>query len=225
MAKDKSDKSDITRVDLRIPNHIFKDIEKLALETNQPLHHISGKVITTTVILNLINLGLESVRTEDFSIESIASKDSLREAEIEKKVLNTLTQRLEGIVSDKLTDIMETKIKEAIGVVRSIGSNEDNSETDLLPKEIKTFEDSKSKKYKTYREARQVIVEMYLPKPSPELPEGFTNKLSDVTKFLKENKYFNKRGNFHWYTNEVTEAYYEEIQFREQSESSTSIEP
>ncbi|BAQ66938.1 hypothetical protein [Geminocystis sp. NIES-3709] len=130
MAKDKSGKSDVTRIDLRIPNHIFEEIEKLAEETNQPLHHISGKVITTPVILNLINLGLESVRKEDFGIESIASKDSLREAEIEKKIINTLSQRLEAIVSDKLTDIIENKVKEAI-----------NSLTDNLTEQLTDSKD------------------------------------------------------------------------------------
>lgn len=100
MAKDASGKSDITRIDLRIPNHLFKEIEQLAQETNQPVHHRTGKVITTPVILNLIQLGLKSYRNEDLSPQAIASKESLKEAELEKKLL----EKLEVMINDKVTE-------------------------------------------------------------------------------------------------------------------------
>jgi hypothetical protein len=114
MAKDKSGKSEVTRVDLRIPNHLFEEIEKLAIETNQPLHHRTGNIITTPVILNLIQLGLKSVRQDNVEVKAIASKDSLKEAEIEKKILSTLLLKVEGIVSDKLADIVKDEVNEAI---------------------------------------------------------------------------------------------------------------
>ena len=126
MAKDKSGKSDVTRIDLRIPNHLFNEIEKLAQETNQPVHHLTGKIITTPIILNLIDLGLESIRQEDVGIEAIASKDSLKEAEIEKKILFTLLQKVEGIVSGKLTDLVKNEVNEAISAFKD--KLEDQSE-------------------------------------------------------------------------------------------------
>ena len=122
MAKDKSGKTQVTRVDLRIPNHTFEQIEEIAKKTDQPLHHRTGKIITTPVILNLIHLGLKAIDSGDIDIESIASKESLMGAEIEKKILDSLDQKIEIIVSDKLTDILakqldtvvETKVNEAI---------------------------------------------------------------------------------------------------------------
>ncbi|MGK7877051.1 MAG: hypothetical protein AB4426_28300 [Xenococcaceae cyanobacterium] len=35
----------ITRVDVRIPNEIYRQIEAIAKKTNQPLHHRSGKPV------------------------------------------------------------------------------------------------------------------------------------------------------------------------------------
>ena len=112
MAKDKSGKSAVTRVDLRIPNQIFEQIEAIAIDTKQPKHHRTGKIITTPVILNLINLGLEAIKKEDFDLESIATKDALREVKIEKKITATLSQKLEGILSDKVNDIITNKLED-----------------------------------------------------------------------------------------------------------------
>lgn len=137
MAKDKSGKSDVTRIDLRIPNHIFEEIEKLATETNQPLHHITGKVITTPVILNLINLGLESVRKEDFGIEAIASKDSLKEAEIEKKILSSLILQLDEIIESKLN--LKLKLPELTGTITDKLTV--NSESQIIPNQAEVNED------------------------------------------------------------------------------------
>ena len=114
MAKDKSGKTQVTRVDLRIPNHTFEQIEEIAKKTDQPLHHRTGKIITTPVILNLIHLGLKAIDSKDIEIESIASKESLMGAQIEKKVLDSLDQKIETIVSDKITDILTDKLNKVV---------------------------------------------------------------------------------------------------------------
>lgn len=167
MAKDKSGKSEVTRVDLRIPNHLFEEIEKLAIETNQPLHHRTGKIITTPVILNLIQLGLKSVRQDNVEVQAIASKDSLKEAEIEKKILSTLLQKVEGILSDKLADIVKDEVNEAI--LRQF--NETQTNLELMVK----------------NEVNQVISTQFN-ETQANLDEMVTSKINEVMSTLKDNQ-------------------------------------
>lgn len=116
MAKDKSDK--ITRIDVRIPNDIYQKIEQIAIETNQPLHHRSGKPVVTPIILNLLNLGLEATAKEDFNLESLTDKQSgtnrIKEAEIEKKILASLEDKLESLIENKVEVLVENKLSEII---------------------------------------------------------------------------------------------------------------
>ena len=105
----------ITRVDVRIPNEIYRQIEAIAIETNQPLHHRSGKPVITPIILNLINLGLEAVSQDDFNLESLASKVSVNYqiniAEIEQKLLASLLDKLEELVEEKLPAIVSNTVE------------------------------------------------------------------------------------------------------------------
>jgi hypothetical protein len=131
MAKESSK---ITRVDVRIPNEIYEKINQIAIETNQPLHHRSGKPVVTPIILNLINLGLEALSQEDFNSESLSDKlsafnrinlKSIEEkvtanlankasditridtAEMEKKILALLEVKLESLVEAKVTKVLQ----------------------------------------------------------------------------------------------------------------------
>lgn len=88
--------ANITRVDLRIPNEIFKQIEDLAKATNQPKHHRTNKIITTPVILNLISLGLKATTKEGFNLEDVATKETLKESELEKKILASIEDKLDS---------------------------------------------------------------------------------------------------------------------------------
>lgn len=54
------------RLDVAFPVDIYKKIEQIAIETNQPINHISGKVTLTPVVLNLVRLGLEKFEEEGF---------------------------------------------------------------------------------------------------------------------------------------------------------------
>ena len=105
----------ITRVDVRIPNEIYRQIEAIAIETNQPLHHRSGKPVITPIILNLINLGLEAVSQDDFNLESLTSKVSVNYriniADIEQKLLASLENQLEELVEEKLPAIVSNTVE------------------------------------------------------------------------------------------------------------------
>ena len=114
----------ITRVDVRIPNEIYQKIEAIAKETNQPVHHRSGKPVITPIILNLINLGLEAVSQDDFNLESLASKVSVNYqiniAEIEQKLLASLLAKLESMVEAKVSEIVEKVIEAKLPLVSPI---------------------------------------------------------------------------------------------------------
>ena len=111
----------ITRVDVRIPNEIYEQINQIAIETNQPVHHRSGKPVVTPIILNLINLGLEAVEKEDFNLERLTDKQSGKNQiylkAIEDKVTANLADKISGInqinvqaIEDKVTDNLADKI-------------------------------------------------------------------------------------------------------------------
>ncbi len=105
----------ITRVDVRIPNEIYQKIEAIAKETNQPLHHRSGKPVITPIILNLIKLGLEAVSQDDFNLESLTSQVSVNYriniADIEQKLLASLLDKLEELVEEKLPAIVSNTVE------------------------------------------------------------------------------------------------------------------
>lgn len=128
----------VTRIDVRIPNEIYEQIEIIAKETNQPLHHRSGKPIVTPIILNLINLGLEEVAKGEFDLEVLTDKvsannrldikqieDRILEAvsdklgsnqvdieEIEKKLLASLETKIEAMIETKINELISDKISE-----------------------------------------------------------------------------------------------------------------
>ncbi len=114
----------ITRVDVRIPIEIYRQIEAIAKETNQPLHHRSGKPVITPIILNLINLGLEAVSKDDFNLESLASQVSVNYqiniSEIEQKLLVSLLAKLESMVEAKVSEIVEKLVEDKLPPVKPI---------------------------------------------------------------------------------------------------------
>ena len=136
----------ITRVDVRIPNEIYEQINQIAIETNQPVHHRSGKPVVTPIILNLINLGLEAVEKEDFNLESLTDKQSginqIDIKAIEDQVTANLTDKLSSInqidlkviedkviatITDKLSDI--NQIEREASEKKLLASIEDKLES------------------------------------------------------------------------------------------------
>jgi hypothetical protein len=53
--------SKVTRLDLRIPNDIYAQVEEIAKANNEPTHHITGNIILTPTLVKLIRLGIRSL--------------------------------------------------------------------------------------------------------------------------------------------------------------------
>jgi hypothetical protein len=53
--------SKVTRLDLRIPNDIYTQVEEIAKANNEPTHHITGNIILTPTLVKLIRLGIRSL--------------------------------------------------------------------------------------------------------------------------------------------------------------------
>jgi hypothetical protein len=131
MAKDKT--QGMQRIDLRIPDHTYNEIEKIAIANKLPFspttkpnrdgtfktdkegNIIQPKVSVSPIILDLINLGLRAIASGGENSDKLGDKTRNREyqinsqidiSEIEKKIINTLSQKIEGIVSDKVNEAL-----------------------------------------------------------------------------------------------------------------------
>ena len=99
----------ITRVDIRIPNHIYDQLIEIATKNfRAKIHHRSGKPEVSPTILELIKIGIahlgeELPDTADISDKSVA--DELREQikELDTR-LREVESRLSGKQSDPLPD-------------------------------------------------------------------------------------------------------------------------
>lgn len=74
--------SKVTRLDLRIPNDIYTQVEEIAKANNEPTHHITGNIILTPTLVKLIRLGIRSLSDNypvlaDISISSGQVSDNL----------------------------------------------------------------------------------------------------------------------------------------------------
>ena len=134
--------SKIMRVDIRIPMNIYTQIEGIAekneidftpttkpypngtLRRDKKGNEIQPKRAVTPVILDLIQLGLRAIAQDEELGETIGDKEITRQSELEKKILNTLEQRLEdlfldkieGLISDKLSQILVSdKVESSLG--------------------------------------------------------------------------------------------------------------
>lgn len=107
MATDRKD-TKVTRLDLRIPNDIYAQVEEIAKANNAPSHHITNNIILTPTLLNLISLGIGSLSGNYSGLTDISQpSDSLSpridaiEGELAdvKKSLIELSDEISGIVS------------------------------------------------------------------------------------------------------------------------------
>lgn len=62
----------ITRIDVRIPNSLFEEVEQLAIERGEPVHHKSGRVTMAPTLLDLIRIGLDHYSPE--ALERVSAK-------------------------------------------------------------------------------------------------------------------------------------------------------
>jgi hypothetical protein len=127
----------ITRVDVRIPNHIYEQIAAIATRHFQAkVHHRSGKPEVSPTILELIKIGiahLESTLPDsaDISDESVASelREQIQDLDLRLRAIerSSLTARrsptqalpIESKLSDDLTDTDDTTDESTQGVSRA----------------------------------------------------------------------------------------------------------
>lgn len=115
--------SKVTRLDLRIPNDIYTQVEEIAKANNEPTHHITGNIILTPTLVKLIRLGIRSLSDNypalaDIPISSGQVSDNLLKRmetiEGELSALKKLVAELSGntvvaaSVPDTISDVIET---------------------------------------------------------------------------------------------------------------------
>ena len=125
MATDRKD-TKVTRLDLRIPNDIYAQVEEIAKANNAPSHHITGNIILSPTLLKLISLGIRSLSgnyssSADISQPSDTSSPRIDAIEGElaevKKSLIELSDRVSGIVSANLSDSVPDSRGEKVDMV------------------------------------------------------------------------------------------------------------
>ncbi|WP_373545571.1 hypothetical protein [Chamaesiphon sp.] len=115
--------SKVTRLDLRIPNDIYAQVEEIAKANNEPTHHITGNIILTPTLVKLIRLGIRSLSDNypalaDIPISSGQVSDNLLkrmdsiEGELSelKKLVTELSNSpvVAASVPDTRSDILKT---------------------------------------------------------------------------------------------------------------------
>ena len=133
MATDRKD-SKVTRLDLRIPNDIYAQVEEIAKANNSPSHHITGNIILSPTLLKLISLGISSLSGNyselaniNPNISQLSDKLSPRVDMIEgelaevKKSLIELSDKLSGMISDQISANISDTISDSIAMKVDMG--------------------------------------------------------------------------------------------------------
>jgi hypothetical protein len=125
----------VTRLDLRIPNDIYSQVEEIAKANNEPTHHITGNIILTPTLVKLIRLGIRSLSDDYPSLLDIPI--------FSERVPDTLPPRMDTN-AHRLT-VVEEELSELKKLVISIS----NTMSDIIsnPDAIRveaTISDSRS---------------------------------------------------------------------------------
>lgn len=151
--------SKVTRLDLRIPNDIYTQVEEIAKANNEPTHHITGNIILTPTLVKLIRLGIRSLSDNypalaDIPIFSGQVSDNLLKrmdaiegelAELKKLVTDLSNSPVVAAsVPDTISDILKTdtisdSVPDKISDEPELGSLSDKL-SDMIPDTIKTTE-------------------------------------------------------------------------------------
>jgi hypothetical protein len=91
--------SKITRLDIRIPNDVYAQVEEIAKANNEPTHHITGNIILTPTVVKLIRLGILSIADNYPALADLPAASG--------QVPDRLTPRLESIERELLDKFRE----------------------------------------------------------------------------------------------------------------------
>ncbi|MGI0482674.1 hypothetical protein ACN4EE_18055 [Geminocystis sp. CENA526] len=107
--KKRYEDKNVTRVDIRIPNEVYEEIEKIAVLTNQPFTPKSKntdnpKPIVTPVILKGLELVLMSLKDDLISqlSEGKITNTQIVNDNLEERIFSRLEKKLEALIEAKL---------------------------------------------------------------------------------------------------------------------------
>jgi len=101
----------VTRVDVRIPNHLYSQIQAIAIEHfNAKIHHRSNKPEVTPTILELIQIGIEHFSVS-LPVENSSNSDILiaRLEELELRLSQVEKYVLDKDIGEPKTDVVAVK--------------------------------------------------------------------------------------------------------------------
>ena len=109
----------IKRCDVRVPIHLYKEIEKIAVEEyNAPVYHKTGKPQVSSTIIQLLRLGIENLRGIVSDTISDTIPDKVRE--LESRIEQIQSTFVSDNKSDTLSDIkVDKKINHAIALLKN----------------------------------------------------------------------------------------------------------
>lgn len=92
----------MTRIDIRVPNPLFEEIERLATERGEPIHHKSGRVTLAPTLLDLLQIGLAHYSPEAAERVSTKLVSDNNLDEVEERILAKLRKELDVMVKSRL---------------------------------------------------------------------------------------------------------------------------
>jgi hypothetical protein len=142
----------VTRLDLRIPNDIYSQVEEIARANNEPSHHITGNIILSPTLLKLISLGIRSLSGNYAELADIPTNigrvpDTLSprvdaiEGELAdlKRLVIELSDKLSGQVSDKnmlVPDSIPDELSDSNLVLADMNADTLSDNSDILSDDV-----------------------------------------------------------------------------------------
>jgi F0F1-type ATP synthase membrane subunit b/b' len=110
----------ITRCDIRVPNELYAEIEKIAIEQfNAKTNWKSGKAEVTSTILSLIRCGIRHISDDMDSGSQSAQLSDERLSELSDRLTQVEEQLLSDNPSDKISDERLKKLADRLAAVET----------------------------------------------------------------------------------------------------------
>lgn len=151
------------RVDVRIPEDIYSEIEKIAIATNQPYtpkskNSDNPKPVVTPIILKLIELGLDSLARQGLELNDKEVSDleaDIKLTDLEDRIVKRLENHLRKLVDEqvieaisqyehlnKILDDEDINIINQLSDISDLDIYEDNESLEDITPDNETIEDN-----------------------------------------------------------------------------------
>ena len=152
------------RVDVRIPEDIYSEIEKIAIATNQPYtpkskNSDNPKPVVTPIILKLLELGLDSLTQQGLELDNKKISDleaDIKLTDLEDRIVKRLESHLRKLVDEqvieailqcehfsKLLEDEDINIINNLSDISDLDNEEDNdSLEDVAPEDNEIIKDN-----------------------------------------------------------------------------------